>query len=248
LLDEADTFLQKNKELWGVLNCGHTRSSAYVFRVVDDKPTKFCVWGAKVISGIGKLADTLMDRSIVFELRRKLPDEPIERLRYAELDLFEALVAKLTRFALDHAEQVRTTRPNLPEQLNDRAQDNWEPLLAIADIVGGDWPERARQAALAISGSNGPTRSVGEELLRDIQAIFTERDTDRVFSKNLIGDLCADEERPWASYNRGKSISPRQVSSQLREYGILPRSIRIGSSTAKGYMLEQFEEAFKRYI
>lgn len=248
LLDEADTFLCRNKELLGVLNCGHTRNSAYILRVVDDEPTKFSVFGAKAIAGIGRLTETLMDRSIVFELRRKLPHESTERLRYAEPDLFETLAAKLARFAIDHREQVRTARPALPEQLNDRAQDNWEPLLAIADIVGGEWPVRARQAAVSISGGNSSTRSVGEELLRDIQSIFAEKGVDRVFSKNLIENLCADEERPWASFDRGKSISPRQVSSQLHEYGILPRSVRIGSATAKGYMVDQFEEAFQRYL
>lgn len=248
LLDEADTFLQKNKELWGVLNCGHTRNAAYIIRVVEDKPTKFCVFGAKAISGIGGLPDTILDRSIVLELRRKLPDESIDRLRYAEPGLFEILASKLARFAVDKREQVRTARPDLPETLNDRAQDNWEPLLAIADVVGGEWPVLARQAAMSISGFNNSIHSTGTELLLHIHGIFSVIKADRIFTKDLIKELCMDEERQWASFNRGRSISPRQVSAQLHEYGIDSRSIRIGSETAKGFLIEQFEEAFHRYL
>jgi hypothetical protein len=36
----------------------------------------------------------------------------------------------------------------LPSGLNDRAGEIWEPLLALADLAGGAWPGRAREAAL----------------------------------------------------------------------------------------------------
>ncbi|MBC8019456.1 MAG: DUF3631 domain-containing protein [Verrucomicrobia bacterium] len=248
LLDEADTFMKRNEELRGVINCGHTRDSAYIIRIVGEKPTRFGVWGPKAIAGIGKLADTLMDRSIVMEVRRKLPNESTERLRYADPEIFESVVSKLARFANDNKERVRSSRPYLPETLNDRAQDNWEPLLAIADIAGGEWPDRARHAALAISGGSSPIHSIGTELLSDIQVIFSAKKIDRIFSKDLIKELCVDDERRWATFNRGRSISPRQVSSQIHEYGIVSRSIRIGPETAKGFFAVQFEEAFRRYL
>ncbi|KAG0322623.1 hypothetical protein BGZ97_005283 [Linnemannia gamsii] len=93
LIDEADAFMKENEELRGLLNCGHTRESAYVVRTVgeDHMPKLFFVWGAKAIAGIGHLADTLMDRSISLELRRKLPSEQIDKLRYAAPDLFDQL-------------------------------------------------------------------------------------------------------------------------------------------------------------
>jgi putative DNA primase/helicase len=109
LIDEADAFMRENEELRGLLNCGHTRDSAFTVRVVGDNhtPTQFNVWGAKAIAGIGHLADTLMDRAIKLELRRKLPNESVDRLRYAEPNLFPDLAAKLARFAIDYREQVR---------------------------------------------------------------------------------------------------------------------------------------------
>ncbi len=100
LIDEADAFLRENEELRGMINCGHTRDSAKIIRVVGDDftPTAFNVWGAKALAGIGHLSDTVMDRAIILELRRKLADEKIERLRHAEPHLFRTLTAKLARF------------------------------------------------------------------------------------------------------------------------------------------------------
>ena len=249
LVDEADAFMRDNEELRGLLNCGHTRDSAYIVRVVGDDftPRKFNVWGAKALAGIGRLPDTLMDRSIVLELRRKLPHEQVDRLRYAEAGLFDDCAAKLARFANDCREYVRRARPELPPTLNDRAQDNWEPLLAIADMAGGEWPTRAMKAALKLSGGDSPTMSVGTELLQDIRAVF-RTDRDRISTDELINELCNDQERPWFTFNRGKPITPRQLSTRLKEYEIRSQTIRIGHQTPKGYMREWFEEAFARYL
>lgn len=161
LIDEADAFMRENEELRGLLNCGHTRDSAYTIRVVGENhtPKKFDVWGAKALAGIGHLADTLMDRAIVLQLRRKLPGEQVERLRHAETELFNTLASKLARFAQDYASDIQKATPELPEALNDRAQDNWETLLAIADIAGGNWPRMARLAALKLSGNDEQSKS-----------------------------------------------------------------------------------------
>ncbi len=250
LVDEADAFMKENEELRGLINCGHTRDSAYIVRVVGENftPTKFNVWGAKAISGIGHLADTLMDRAVILELRRKLPHETVDRLRYAEADLFNTLAAKLARFADDYRSQVRDARPHLPEQLNDRAQDNWEPLLAIAGVAGGNWPQWARSAALKLSGTESDALSIGVELLLDIKEIFDTKRIEKIFTSDLIEALCADDEKSWATYNRGKPISPRQVSTRLSGYGIKSKSVRIGYVHKKGYQMEDFEEAFNRYL
>lgn len=250
LVDEADAFMRENEELRGLINCGHTRDSAYIVRVVGENftPTRFNVWGAKAISGIGHLADTLMDRAVVLELRRKLPNESVDRLRHAEPELFNTLAAKLARFADDYQHSVRVARPHLPEALNDRAQDNWEPLLAIADVAGGNWPQLARSAALKLSGSESDAMSIGVELLADIQEIFDTKKIDRIFIADLIATLCDDDEKPWATYNRGKPISPRQVSTRLHGYGILSKSIRIGYDNKKGFHKDQFQESFNRYL
>jgi putative DNA primase/helicase len=250
LIDEVDACLKDNEELRGLINSGHTRDSAYTIRCVGDDhiPTPFNTWAAKALSGIGHVADTLMDRSIILELRRKLPTESVERIRYAGADLFSELSAKLARFAEDNAEAVRLARPTLPHTLNDRQQDNWEPLLAIAMVAGGDWYKTATAAALKISSKEEESKTVGTELLSDIQEIFETKNLDRVGSGELILYLIADDEKPWATYNRGFQIKPRQIASRLKGYGIHSKTIRIGAGTIKGYEKDQFTEAFNRYV
>jgi putative DNA primase/helicase len=250
LIDEADAFMRENEELRGLLNSGHTRDSAYTVRIVGEAmtPTRFSTWGAKAIAGIGHLADTLMDRSICLELRRKMPHETRERLRHAPPDLFDTLTAKLARFAEDYREQVRRARPLLPSTLNDRAQDNWEALIAIAECAGHDWTARAWNAALILSG-DATAQSVSNELLADIQTVFEHKRLEKISSKDLLSALCEDEEAAWCTHNRGKPLSARQLSKRLSEYGISSKNIRLGAyNTPKGFDLSQFQEAFARYL
>lgn len=250
LIDEVDTFMRENNELRGLINAGHTRTAAFIYRTTGDDHalTQFNLWSAKALAGIGKLNDTLMDRSIILSLRRKLPMEQTERLRHAETGLFKRLAAKLARFAEDYSNQILAARPQLPNALSDRAQDNWEPLLAIADIAQGDWPQLARKASLKISSDIDSTQSIGVELLSDIQDIIETMKADRISSAELIKRLCEDPEKPWATFNHGRSISPRQIACRLREYGIASTTIRLHTTTAKGYLFLQFADAFNRYL
>lgn len=177
LIDEADTFIRDSDELRGVINSGHTRPTAFVIRTIGDdhEPKRFSTWGAKAIALIGKLPDTLHDRSIVIELRRKLLGEKTEKLRYSSSDSFGVLQSKLQRFADDNRETLRYLRPNLPEGISDRAADNWEPLLAIAALVGGEWSDKALAAALALSARDNDATSLGTELLADMEALFNKK-------------------------------------------------------------------------
>lgn len=249
IIDEADAFLKQDDSLRGMLNAGYTRGG-HVFRCVGDDHvlTKFDVWGAKAIAGIGRLADTLMDRSITLELRRKLKTEQVERIRHAERGLFENLCSKLCRFAEDNEETIRYARPELPDELNDRAQDNWEPLLAIADLAGGEWSDIARKDAVKISGDHDRSvQSVGVELLSDIKEIFETRNLSKITSADLINALCEDPEKSWETYNRGESLTPKQMANRLKEYGIKSKNIRT-PKVGKGYEKKQFEDAWERYI
>lgn len=250
LIDEADTFIGDNEELRGLVNCGHTRDTAYVIRTVgkEHTPKSFFVWGAKALAGIGRLPATIMDRAIILELRRKKAEEQTERLRHTDSSRFVHLSAMLARFALDYADNVRVLKPHMPDSLNDRAQDNWEPLFAIAEIAGDKWLRLANIAAFAISGNTDQSHSIGVELLKDIQDIIESKRDDRISTSELIEALCRDTEQPWATYNRGNPITPRQVANQLKSFGIQSGTIRIGTTTAKGYLFLHFQDAFSRYL
>lgn len=247
LIDEADTFMSDNEALRGILNAGHTPDTAGILRCAGDdhEPTWFNTWGAKAIAGIGGLPGTITDRAILLQLRRKLGQEHTEHLRHAS-GLFLPLVRKLARFAADYQQAVARCHPPVLEALHDRAQDNWEPLMSIALVAGGVWPERARQAALALTAPDTP--SLGTTLLADIRKIFTVGGRDRISTEDLLKALCADAEGPWAEYRQGRPMTPSQLAKQLSEYGVKSQTVRWGSHTAKGYLLHHFVDVFARYV
>lgn len=257
--DEADTFFKDNHELAGMINAGYKRDGFVLRSEVNGDsfmPVQFSVFGAKSIAGIAlekHLPDATMSRGIIFNMRRKLPEETVTRMRHAEAGLFEKISSKLVRFANDYANQIRQARPSLPDELSDRGQDNWEPLLAIACCAGDAWLSRATSAALQLSRSSSESVSTGNELLSDIQQVFEDRagskNPDRISTRGLIDALEKIEDGPWATYNHGQPISPRQLCKQLSHYGIKPNTVRIGpNDTPKGYYLHQFFDAFARYL
>nr|WP_026003973.1 DUF3631 domain-containing protein [Pseudomonas luteola] len=251
LIDEVDAFLRDNEEARGILNAGFTKDSAFVIRCVGDDhiPTKFKLWGAKALCGIGKIADTLADRSIPLRLRRKKPGEQAERLRHSDPALWERLRSRIARFAEDNAKAISASRPVIIEGLNDRANDCWEPLLAIAEAAGGDWPRMARQAAASLHGIEGEAPSVGVELLADIKTIFDNKQASKLFSAHLLEALLVDDEAPWATWNRGKPMSIRQLKTKLGEFGIKSKQVRIGYESGKmGYERNDFVEVWDRYL
>jgi putative DNA primase/helicase len=249
LIDEADTFFRDNEELRGIINSGHTRQASYVIRSVgtNHEPKQFSTWAAKALSGIGNLPETIMDRSIVLVLRRKLAGEQAQRIRHTDFNLFDELASKIARLTCDFGKTIALSRPSLPEVLNDRAQDNWEPLLAIADHAGGHWPQAARSAALKLSGEVRYSVSLSTKLLADIRELF-DAGAVRISSADLVTGLCRDPEKPWATYNKGKPLSQHQLSKLLGGYKIQSKTIRIGHSTPKGFEKSQFEDVFARYL
>src|SRR5256886_7189755 len=104
------------------------------------------------------LPDTLADRCIVIRMQRKTRHEQCERLR--KLDA-EPLKQQCARFVLDHADKIAVAQPDLPAGLSDRATDIWEPLVALADLAGGDWPQKARQAAVSLSATAHESNPIG---------------------------------------------------------------------------------------
>jgi putative DNA primase/helicase len=248
LIDEADRFLSDRQELIGILNSGHRRGGS-VLRTVGDnfEPRPFSTYSPCAIALIGKLPETLADRSVSVDLRRRRPDEPIKPFRFDRTDDLDQLARMIRRWVTDNAQQIQSAEPDMPDGLANRAADNWRSLLAIADVAGGEWPARARNAAR--SGRAGDDdQSVRALLLSDIRCIFEDRSSDRIGSAELIAALVAIEGRPWVEWRSGKPISPHGLARQLAPFGIVPATIRLEAGTAKGYQCAHFEDAFARYL
>ena len=147
LVDEADTFLSEADELRGVLNSGHRKGGQVVRTVGDDhEPRAFSTFAAVTIAIIGNLPDTLADRSVTVDLKRRMPSEKVASFRFDRVGHLDVLARQAARWAQDHAGTIAAADPEMPG-IHNREADNWAPLLAIADAAGGAWPERARAAA-----------------------------------------------------------------------------------------------------
>jgi putative DNA primase/helicase len=252
LADEADTWLPDNEELRGVLNAGHRRGGSVLRTVGDDhEPRAFSVYGAAAIALIGQLPGTLADRSVTIDLKRRLPSETIEPFRLDRTEHLDVLARKVVRWTQDNAEAVRAADPVMPEGIINREADNWRPLLAIAEVAGGEWPERARKAALqGREVDEADKRSVLELLLSDTRDIFRATDgLDKIASETLTNRLAALDGRPWPEFSRGKPLTQNKLARLYKPLGIAPQQIRFtADDSRKGYYFHQFEEAFDRYL
>ena len=248
LVDEADTFLKDNDELRGVLNSGHTQATAFVVRVEGEnhEPVKFSTWGPKAVAMIGTLPDTLQDRSVVVSLRRKAPGETVSRIDVDFENECNGLRRACRRWADDKMDTLRMVRPDIPKTNNDRVTDNWTPLLAIADVAGGEWPTLMRKSMLGML--DGTDDSIGPRLLKDIQDIFKSRMGERIFSDDLVEALTDKKESPWCDWNRGKGLTQNGLARLLKPFSIYSKTMRIDEGRRSGYSLDRFEDAFKRYI
>lgn len=254
LVDELDRIFadQSKADLVGVLNAAHVRQMAYVVRSTGDdhEPSLFSVWSAKGWAYKGKLPrslDTLEDRSIIVPMRRRAEGEEVERLRLDKLDAFAPLCRQAARWTADNLDALRTTAddPAVPAELHDRARDNWRPLLAIADVAGGPWPERAREAAVILSGGADGDDDAGVTLLADVRELFLARNRPHLTTETILRHLRDLEDRPWGDW-QGKPLSSQALARLLKPFGIKPRQVQ--PENCKGYVRADFADAFERYV
>ena len=256
LIDEADTFLRNNPDMGGILNAGHRLGGTTIrteYRGKYAVPTRFKCYSPCAIAAINKrtLSGTLLDRSIIITMRRKLATERTAalRIRMTETE-FQDLKRKCARFMDDNAEQIAKMRPVAPIGLSDRAADNWEAMFAIADFVSPDWRKRARNAALALYRENeqdDDDTSMQIQLLLDLRDIFGTKEY--MSSQNICNELGNKEERIWSRFGkRHEQITPYHLGRLLRGFGIKSRDKRNGCNVNKAYFAADFAEVFERYL
>lgn len=260
LYDEIDTLFgpkaKDNEEVRGMLNAGHRRGAMAgrcVIRGKEVHTEELPAYCAVALAGLGHLPDTLMTRSVVIRMRRRSPDEQVTpfRRRVNEAE-GHAIRDKLASWATSAtAAGIGDKWPEMPPGIADRAADVWECLFIIADAAGGDWPDRARDAAVALVADSreGKAVSLGIRLLADIRQAWDG--TDGMHTDVLLNALNNMDEAPWGDL-RGKPLDARGVSRFLREYGVHPVDVRADVNGAsvhrKGYRRADLYDAWQRYL
>ncbi len=266
LWDEVDTVFAHTKgdegkeDLRAVLNGGFQRG-AKVPRCVGPAHTlaEFSVFCAKALAGIGTLPDTVADRCLVVTLARAKPGQKPGRFRHRDVvPRAEALRAKLDTWAqsVGVIDTLKVVQPDIPESLGDRQADISEPLLAIADLAGGEWPGLARVALQTVCGvATRADDNHNQKLLADVRDAFLREGADRLSTRRLLELLVEREDAPWAQWweadvSRGNVKGPAsRLARLLRPFGVYPKKLRgEGGELVMGYFREGFEDAFSRYL
>ena len=253
LYDEIDTVFgpkaKDNEEVRGMLNAGHrkgAKAGRCVMRGRVVETEELDAYCAVALAGLDDLPDTLMTRCVVVRMRKRSPGEKVEpwRPRINEPEAGVIRVQLETWAAEVSAQQVGW--PELPPEIQDRNADVWEAMLAVADLAGGEWPKRARVAAVTlVTDSLGGPPSIGVQLLADLKEVFDGHE--RLSTESVLTNLCNMEERPWDDLH-GKPIDARWLSSQLSRYGIRSTTVRVEPRPAKGYKAEDLHDAWERYV
>ncbi len=261
LFDEVDTIFGPkagdNEPLRGFLNAGHHRGAG-MWRCVGDGTNQtvqefpsFCV---VAMAGLGSLPDTILTRSVIIRMRRRARNERVQPFR-RRLHAPEghALRDRLAAWADSVRHLVDGVFPDMPDEVTDRPADVWEPLIAVADAAGGEWPARARAACAQIvaASKQDDKGSIGIRLLTDLRD-HVLNGIERLPTISVLDRLYALEEAPWADMG-GKPLTSRGLAKMLGEYmtgdnkPIEPRNIKTGGAVLKGYYAADLADAWTRY-
>ena len=258
LMDEADTYLgwkvaREHEDIRGLVNAGHRRgATAYRMNMEGGaRVQEFPAFAPVALAGIGDLPDTIIDRSIVVAMKRRAPSEQVDsfrrRLVVAEVSHLRDAIEGWSADATDPLANI-VDHLELPAGIEDRPADVWEPLLAIGELAEDPWRTRLREAALTLNDQRQDRDpSLGMQLLRDIRQVFDQLDVDRITSADLAHRLAGIEGAPWAEL-RGVPIDANGIAKRLRPYDVRPAAHWIDGATHRGYLREDFYDAWQRYL
>lgn len=259
LLDECDAIFSKrgkddtNEDLRALLNSGYKRG-ATIPRCVGPKHEvqNFGVFCATALAGLGDLPYTVMSRSVIVRMRRRAPNETVDSFRSREHEpIGHAIRDRLTEWGQLVGSEAGNAWPVLPAGIVDRPSEIWEPLIAVADAAGGQWPELSRAACVSLCRvAEDQKVSLGIRLLSDLRTIFGERDA--LHTETILARLCGEGDElgadaPWGDLH-GKPLGVRALATMLKRYGVSPKKVTISGKSLQGYRRENLWDAWTRYL
>lgn len=269
LIDETDTIFgskttEANEVLRGIINAGHQRNRPYVRWDMQAQAVEKCpTFAFAMLAGIRDLPDTIMDRAIVIRMRRRKPEETVADFR-ARRDgpALRELRNDLYVWVRAYLDNLADAAPQMP--VIDRAADTWEPLIAIADLAGGNWPQLARIACdrlVAAEDAASVEESYGLKALQDMRFVFDGQP--RMSTAAILEELKKLEDSPWESLPwNGRPLDATMLAKLVGPYGVKSKSIKLGSAgtdgklrasdtkkrVLRGYHRKPIEEACERYL
>src|SRR5215471_2195513 len=245
LLDDCHhTFGPSERQpLLAWFNSGSHRRSVYTFG--GEQYSFFC---PKAFAGNASLPRSLASRCIPILLRRKRPSDAVSRFDFQiACDETIKLRRQLEQWANDNLEALgkasRNAPDKLPPYLTAREQDCAEPLLHIANRIGGQWPAKARAAILSLLKLSDASMAI--ELLSDVRLVFAFKENpEYLTTADLKSILTGLEFRPWGGWTQGFN---NRIAGLLHPFGIKSRNLKIAQDKVlKGYLFKDFQDAWER--
>jgi Protein of unknown function (DUF3631) len=252
LYDEIDTVFgpkaKDNEDVRGMLNAGHRRGAVAGRCVTKGKTVvteELPAYCAVALAGLDDLPDTVRTRSVIIRMRRRKPSERVEPWRHRiHAPQGQQIADRLEDWSKSSADKL--VWPEIPNGIEDRNADVWEPLLAVADLAGSEWPKRGRVAAVAlVAVAADQKQTLGVQLLTDLHRVFDGASA--MHTEVILGKLNALEDAPWGDL-RGKELDARSLANRLRPYDVHPTDVRIDDVVRKGYRAEDLSDAWSRYL
>jgi hypothetical protein len=132
---------------------------------------------------------------------------------------------------------------------------NCEPLLCLADAAGGEWPARARAAAVALHEHDpAADPATGTLLLAHIREAFLAGAHDELATAALLRALVERDDGPWGGW-WGKEVEDGRLKAPagrlarlLKPFAIKPEQMWTGDGKTRGYRRVAFVDAWTRYL
>src|ERR1022692_1626590 len=245
LVDELDLVLgagDSARPVRACVNAGYRRSGAVArAKGMASVFAPVALAGLATVFSRNPLLAPTRSRAIVIEIKPCAGRVAIEgwrdRIHAPEAARLSEALAGWARAA---TVQLVTAYPALPEGCQDRLADLWEPILTIAAVAGGDWPERAEAAFRELGSARGgePVIPPGLQLLTDVRAVWPEGQH-RMSTADLVAALLAAPGSGWAATWRDPAAIPRELAALLSPYGVSPKKLRPepGAAPVQGYLL-----------
>ena len=255
LLDEMETLKQRNSEraIWinALLNAGHRRG-AVIPRCEKNTLNlqEFSVYCPKALAAIGRIPDTISDRSLVISMQRRKPSESVGRFLFGRVRKeAEPILSSMARLLESSREEIARVYEESPSLLflEDRDEECWAPLFAICAVLDSARLEELKQAAIHLTkakASDDADDSLQLRLLNDIRDVWGNAEG-KVFTRDLLDRLRGVEDGPWSEEC---PMTPRKLARRLRQFKVLPREVRIADIHGKGYVRDELEAAWLRYL
>jgi hypothetical protein len=253
LIDEAEYSLNSKNSI-STLRSSYRRSSARVERKRPGKKAQLqdqvlLTWAPKALTWMGPLDSAVESRSILIRMTRMSPEDrdrvqdfnPIDP---STVELLGGLNLEVGAWVRENFHRLKQSAPQMPPELYGRSRDNWKPIFAIANLIGEDFPELVRKAALSIQFAFEAEEPEHQRLLRGLKTVFDAAPYKKEFSPDeLLKGVWGLVESEWKD-----SLTANKMSRLLKSFWISTHSGCGPKKNLCRYFRADFEPHFKAYL